>query len=62
MQQGGSEIDLKISLGNVRPAGERLEGFGGTANPVKLDEMFTKIVNLLNKARVESLPLSKLAC
>lgn len=51
VQQGGSEIDLKISLGNVRPAGERLEGFGGTANPVKLDEMFTKIVNLLNKAR-----------
>ena len=44
-------IDLKISLGNVRPAGERLEGFGGTANPVKLDEMFTKIANLLNKAR-----------
>ena len=51
IQQGGSEIDLKISLGNVRPAGERLKGFGGTANPVKLEEMFTKVVNLLNKAK-----------
>ena len=50
LQQGGSIIDLKICLGNVRPAGERLKGFGGTANPVKLEEMFTKVVNLLNKA------------
>ena len=51
LQQGGSEIPLKICLGNVRPAGERLKGFGGTSNPIKLEEMFTKVVALLNKAQ-----------
>jgi len=50
-QQGGSTLDLKIGLGNIRPAGERLKGFGGTANPIKVEEMFTKIINLLNKAQ-----------
>ena len=42
--------DLSIDLGNVRPAGEKLKGFGGTANPIKLEEMFGKVVSLLNKA------------
>lgn len=51
LQQGGSEVNLKICLGNVRPAGERLKGFGGTANPIKLEEMFAKVVSLLNKAQ-----------
>ena len=46
----GDEVDLIIDLGNIRPAGEKLQGFGGTANPVKLEEMFRKVVNLLNKA------------
>jgi ribonucleotide reductase class II len=44
------EVALSIDLSNVRPAGESLKGFGGTSNPVKLQEMFTKVVNLLNKA------------
>jgi len=44
-------VNLIVDLGNVRPAGERLKGFGGTSNPIKLPEMFTKIVNILNQAR-----------
>ena len=44
------EISLLIDLGNVRPAGEPLKGFGGTSNPVKLAEMFIKVVNILNGA------------
>jgi len=44
------DVKLIIDLGNVRPAGERLKGFGGTSNPIKLPEMFTKIVNILNQA------------
>lgn len=44
------ELTLIIDLGNVRPAGEPLKGFGGTSNPVKLAEMFIKVVNILNGA------------
>ena len=43
-------IRVFLDLSSVRPAGERLKGFGGTSNPVKLEEMFDKIINLLNKA------------
>ena len=43
-------VDIFVDLSNVRPAGERLKGFGGTANPIKLEEMFRKVVDLLNKA------------
>lgn len=46
----GHDVKLIIDLGNVRPAGEKLKGFGGTANPIKLKEMFEKIAKLLNKA------------
>ena len=43
-------VNLIIDLGNVRPAGERLQGFGGTANPVKLEDMFRRVVAILNGA------------
>ena len=43
-------IRLLLDFSNVRPAGERLKGFGGTANPVKLEEAFTKVIAILNKA------------
>jgi ribonucleotide reductase class II len=46
----GNEINLIIDLGNVRPAGERLKGFGGTSNPIKLDDMFRRVVAILNGA------------
>jgi ribonucleotide reductase class II len=44
------EISLIIDLGNVRPAGERLKGFGGTANPIKLEDMFRRVAAILNGA------------
>ena len=55
--------DLKviIDLSQVRPAGERLKGFGGTSNPVKLGEMFKKVAAILTGA--QSRPLKPLeAC
>lgn len=46
----GGEVNVIIDLGQVRPAGEKLKGFGGTANPIKLDAMFGKVADLLNGA------------
>ncbi|ACT65573.1 ribonucleotide reductase [Cyanophage PSS2] len=43
-------INLVIDLSNVRPAGSKLKGFGGTANPVKLESLFTKVSAVLNDA------------
>ena len=39
-----------LDFSNVRPSGERLKGFGGTSNPVKLEEAFAKVIDLLNDA------------
>ena len=44
------EATVVIDLGNVRPAGEPLKGFGGVSNPVKLADMFVKVSNVLNNA------------
>lgn len=41
---------VHVLLDNVRPSGERLKGFGGTANPVKLKDMFLKVADVLNGA------------
>lgn len=41
-------IRVVLDLSQVRPAGERLKGFGGTANPIKLEEMFRKVAALLS--------------
>lgn len=43
-------IRVFLDLSNVRPAGERLKGFGGTSNPVKLEDAFIKVISLLNDA------------
>ena len=43
-------IRIYLDLSHVRPAGERLKGFGGTSNPIKLEVMFDKVINLLNEA------------
>ena len=48
MNQG--QIRIFLDMSNVRPAGERLKGFGGTSNPVKLEEAFGKVIDLLNDA------------
>jgi len=46
----GNDVQLIIDLGNIRSAGEKLKGFGGTANPIKLREMFERVAKILNKA------------
>jgi ribonucleotide reductase class II len=44
------EVQVSIDLSDVRPAGERLKGFGGVANPVKLPELYKRCASILNKA------------
>lgn len=41
---------ISVDLSHVRPEGEPLQGFGGVANPVKLPEMYPRIVRILNVA------------
>ena len=48
---GLAPFAIKVDLGNVRPAGERLQGFGGTANPAKLPELFGRMAAILNRAQ-----------
>lgn len=45
-----SPIKVTIDLSSVRPAGEKLQGFGGISNPVKLPELFNKCAGILNGA------------
>jgi ribonucleotide reductase, class II len=44
------EVKVSVDLGNIRPAGEKLKGFGGVANPVKLPQLYERCANILNKA------------
>ena len=44
------DVTVTIDLGNIRPAGEKLKGFGGVANPVKLPPLYERCVQILNKA------------
>jgi len=44
------EVKVIIDLSNVRPAGERLKGFGGVANPIKLPELYLCSTAILSKA------------
>ncbi|WGL30574.1 ribonucleoside-triphosphate reductase [Synechococcus phage S-CRES2] len=50
LDHNNGHIRVVLDLGNVRPSGERLRGFGGTSNPVKLEEAFHKVVAILNEA------------
>lgn len=43
-------IKVLVCLGAVRGSGEKLKGFGGTANPAKLSEMYEKLAKVLNNA------------
>jgi len=43
-------IKVIVDLSNIRPSGERLNGFGGVANPVKLADLFINVAKVLNKA------------
>jgi ribonucleotide reductase class II len=47
---GVEPISVDIVLSSVRPAGEPLKGFGGVANPVKLQDLFGRLAAILNRA------------
>jgi ribonucleotide reductase class II len=44
------EVAVTIDLRDVRPAGEKLKGFGGVANPVRLTMLYDRCAGILNKA------------
>lgn len=44
------EVNVEVDLGFVRPAGERLKGFGGMANPIRLPGLYERCARILNKA------------
>ena len=44
-------VHIAIDLGDVRPVGEPLRGFGGMANPVKLRDLYGRVAQILNRAR-----------
>ncbi|NEZ56421.1 ribonucleoside-triphosphate reductase, adenosylcobalamin-dependent [Adonisia turfae] len=44
------DVDVVVNLSDVRPAGEKLKGFGGMANPVKLPGLYNRCATILNKA------------
>jgi len=43
-------IEVAVDLSHVRPSGERLAGFGGVANPIKLPDLFGRVAKILNHA------------
>lgn len=46
-----NDVELVLDLSNVRQAGEPLKGFGGTANPVRLEETLRRVAGIVSKAR-----------
>lgn len=44
------DVEVVVDLSDVRPAGEKLKGFGGMANPVKLPGLYNRCATILNKA------------
>ena len=50
LERHNGHIRVVLDLSNVRPSGERLKGFGGTSNPVKLEDAFRKVAAILNDA------------
>ncbi|AHB87972.1 B12-dependent ribonucleotide reductase NrdJ [Thermosynechococcus sp. NK55a] len=46
----GGSVQVTIDISDVRPTGERLKGFGGVANPVKLPDLYHRCAVLLNAA------------
>lgn len=43
-------LQIKVDLSHVRPIGEPLKGFGGVANPIKLQDLFARVATILNGA------------
>ena len=44
-------IAVAVDLGHVRPVGEKLRGFGGVANPVKLRDLYGRVAQILGVAQ-----------
>ena len=44
------DVEVFVNLSDVRPAGEKLKGFGGMANPVKLPGLYNRCATILDKA------------
>lgn len=44
------DATIVLDLSQVRQAGEPLKGFGGTANPIRLQETMERAMNILTKA------------
>ena len=56
-------VKVFVCLGAVRNSGEKLKGFGGTANPVALANLYGKLAKVLNNAvgrQLTALELCKL--
>ncbi len=49
-EQFSGAVTVTIDLSHVRPAGEKLRGFGGVANPIRLPSLYERCANILNKA------------
>lgn len=43
-------LQITVDLSHVRPVGEPLKGFGGVANPIKLQDLFSRVAAILNRA------------
>jgi ribonucleotide reductase class II len=50
-QRFTGEVVVVVDLRDVRPAGEKLKGFGGVANPVRLSFLYDRCATILNKAQ-----------
>ncbi len=44
------EVQITVSLSDVRPEGEILKGFGGVANPIRLPGLYERCAAILNRA------------
>ncbi|MEM9244616.1 MAG: ribonucleoside-triphosphate reductase, adenosylcobalamin-dependent [Cyanobacteria bacterium P01_F01_bin.153] len=49
-EQFDDTVNITINIRHIRPTGEVLKGFGGVANPIKVPDMYHKLVRILNKA------------
>jgi len=43
-------VNVTVDCSRVRPAGERLKGFGGVSNPIKLPDLYPRLAKILNGA------------
>lgn len=47
---GYEQVEVYIDLGFIRPHGSPLKGFGGVANPVRLETLFLNVADVLSGA------------